>query len=62
MQTIEVVVEGQVIVEKLFTKVTPWVGEDFCSLFRSHITVLYVSSQLVNMVNPLLSDKYSTTF
>ena len=54
--------EGQVIVEKLFTEVTPWVGKDLCTPFCGHITVLYVSPELINVINSLLPNKYRTAF
>lgn len=53
------VVEEFLIIEEVFlTKITPRMRQYFCLLVVSWVSILYVSSQMFNVINPLFSYEY----
>lgn len=61
MHPLQVVKENLLVKEKLFAKITPRVRQNFSALFWTHITVLNVGSERLDMIDALLSDEDGAT-
>ena len=62
MHTVEVLSKTDIIEEKFFAKVAPWVRQDLCPFIISRVTVLNMITQLLNVVDALLADEHCATF
>ncbi len=58
MHPLQVVQKYLVVKKVLFAEVAPRMRQDLCALFGTRIAMLNMLSQLLNVVNSLLSNKY----
>jgi len=62
MLPVQVVDEGQVIEEELLAEVTVWMGHDLPVLFIADVSVFDVGTELLYVIESLLSDEDCTAF
>ena len=48
--------------EELLAEVTPWVGEDLCTTITRWVPMLDVSSQVLHVIDSLLTDENCAAF
>ena len=61
MHTVQVLSKDDIIEEEFFAEIAPWVRQDLGSFITSRVTVLNMTSQLLNMVDTLLADENCAT-
>jgi hypothetical protein len=62
MLSLQVVLDDQIIEEKLFAEVTPRMRQNFRAFFGPGISMLNVLSQRFQVVDTLLTDKNRAPF
>lgn len=60
MIAVQVLIESAPVEEKFFTKVTPWMRQDFGALVTCRVSMLNMTPQLLHVVDSLLTHKHST--
>lgn len=60
--SIQVIDENQLVEEILLTKITPRMRQYLCLLFCARVSLLNMLLELLNVVEPLFSDEYKTSF